>query len=125
MKFLFHSCVVYVGVFSSELKKYYFFINSNYSGGFFFSYFFNIFQKQSKVWIKEIGEVEENGWMSLICPKGRKILNKNRKCIFQHLVQSKKSHQPDCHEPQSLKIPAVSDGFSLGTTVMLTVMVLS
>lgn len=29
----------------------------------FFSYFFNIFQKQSKVWIKEIGEVEENGWM--------------------------------------------------------------
>lgn len=65
-----------------------------------------------------------DGWMSLICPKGRKILNKNRKCIFQHLVQSKKSHQPDCHDPQSLKIPAVSDGFSLGTTVMLTIMVL-
>lgn len=111
-------------VYFFRIKKVIFFINSNY-GGDFFSYFFNIFQKQSKVWIKEIGEVEENGWMSLICPKGRKILNKNRKCIFQHLVQSKKSHQPDCHEPQSLKIPAVSDGFSLGITVILTIMVLS
>lgn len=36
VKFLFHSCVVYVGVFFSELKKYYFFINSNYGGEFFF-----------------------------------------------------------------------------------------
>lgn len=63
--------------------------------------------------------------MSLICPKRGKILNKNRKYIFQHLIQSKKSHQPDCHDPQSLKIPAVFDGFSLGTTVMLTIMVLS
>lgn len=83
------------------------------------------FKNSQRFGFKEIGEVEENGWMSLICPKGRKILNKNRKCIFQHLVQSKKSHQPDCHEPQSLKIPAVSDGFSLGTTVILTIMVLS
>lgn len=51
----------------------------------FFSYFFNIFQKQSKVWIKEIGEVEENGWMSLICPKGRKILNKNGNNVWSRV----------------------------------------
>lgn len=44
-------------------KSIIFFINSNY-GGEIFSYFFNIFQKQSKGWIKEIGEVEENGWKS-------------------------------------------------------------
>lgn len=55
----------------SELKKYYFFINSNY-GGEFFSYFFNIFQKQSKVWIKEIGEVEENGRMDVFNLSQRK-----------------------------------------------------
>lgn len=54
MKFLFHSCVVYVGVFSSELKKYYFFINSNYGGGFFFLISSTFFKNSQRFGLRKL-----------------------------------------------------------------------